>query len=67
MLGMYSEVSHASVLTVYLDHSFPIDRLFQIHIARMAESGTHFDNLAELVILYPADKLLTAGKIRKLA
>lgn len=67
MLGVDAEITHAAVFAVEFDHSLPVDRLVQVHVAGMTERGAHLDDLTEFVVLYPADKLLTAGEVREFA
>jgi hypothetical protein len=44
---MHSQITHAAVLAVELDHAFPVDRLLRIKIAAVKKSGVDLDNPAK--------------------
>jgi len=67
VLCVKSEVAHTAVLTVDRARALPVDRLVQIHIARVAECRADLDDLAESALADPFDQLLAGGVEGELA
>jgi hypothetical protein len=62
MHGVHSEVAHAAVLAVQLDHALPVDLLVGVKVAAVEQTAPHLDDLPEGVLLDGAEDAASAGE-----